>query len=237
MEWLFTLEWTMFSLQHFITIIIAVLIGVILYYFLKKVSDRKRTIVLFVLSLFGWAAIIYNLIYYKSPLTNLPLELCSINAILLPILVLTNNKVLGNIMPVMAVGAFGAIILNFGCDYPIFSWSFFFYYFPHLMEGVIPWLLVFYKKIKPELKHMFSGILIIIVFYTFAHFINVIITNNTEYKTNYMFSMHPSNVILEVVWNMCPHQYWYMFIFSPVLLFLFTIYNIKNIIDKIKNRY
>lgn len=188
------------------------------------------------MSLLGWGAIIYNIFTSNNIYYDLPLQLCSINAMLLPFLVATNNKTLGNVMPIMAVGAFGAIILNFGCDYSIFSFDFFFYYFPHMMEAAIPWLLVLLGKIKPELKYIWKSVFLIFIFYTFSYIMNSMIIKYTDASPNYMFCIGPENSILEILWNICPYEYWYMLLTFPIVVGLCCIYNIKNLIHLVKKK-
>ena len=233
---LISLQWTTFSVIHIITILLSLVIFYFLYLLLKNKNDKVKKIILFSLSLLGWGAILYNLFTTNNIYYDLPLQLCSINAILLPFLVVTNNKVLGNVMPIMAVGAFGASILNFGCDYSIFSFDFFFYYFPHLMEAFIPWLLVLFGKIKPELKYIWKSVFLIFVFYNFAYIINLIIIKYTDATPNYMFCIRPENKILEILWNICPYEYWYMYLTLPIIIVLCCVYNIKNFIYLLKRK-
>lgn len=230
------LQWTTFSLIHIITIIFSFIVFILLYFLLINKNERIQKNILFPLSLFGWSAILYNLLAKDNIYYNLPLQLCSINAMLLPVLMVTNNKTLGNVMPIMAVGAFGAIVLNFGANYSIFSYDFLFYYWPHLMEALIPWLLVMLGKIQPELKYIWKSIFLIFIFYTIAYAINSIIVKYTKYSPNYMFCMRPENIILEVLWNICPYEYLYMLLTFPIVVGLCFLYNLKNLINLIKKK-
>ena len=103
---------------------------VALYYLLKGRSRRVQTAVLGILSFSGIAAVIYNLLMWGSPLEYLPLHLCSINAMLLPIVVFTRSRTLGNLLLVWSLGALAALIVNNALmDAELLSWRFFFYYF------------------------------------------------------------------------------------------------------------
>lgn len=92
------MTWGNFTVTHIVSLVIAIGIVVGLYFLLRKRSDKVKTAVLFVLSFSGIAAIIFNLIKWGSPLEYLPLHLCSIAAIVLPIAVITRSKVLNNLL-------------------------------------------------------------------------------------------------------------------------------------------
>ena len=122
--------WGNFSTLHIITLILATLMIVALYFILKNKSENTKWYTLLALSFSGIIAIIYNLVMWNSPIEYLPLHMCSINAILLPIVVLSKNKYIGNLLILWSLGALIALILNFqAADYNIFSWTFVIYYF------------------------------------------------------------------------------------------------------------
>ena len=89
------MKWGTFGPVHILTLILGAVMVVGLYYSLKKASKKVQTLVLGILSFSGIAAIVYNLLMWGSPLQYLPLHLCSINALLLPIVVFTRSKTLG----------------------------------------------------------------------------------------------------------------------------------------------
>ena len=84
--------WGLFGIAHMISWPIAAGIIFALYFLIRKRSEKTQRIVLGILSFSGIAAIIYNLLEWGTPLEYLPLHLCSINAILLPIAIFTKNK-------------------------------------------------------------------------------------------------------------------------------------------------
>ena len=118
------MKWGFFTPQHILTLILAAAMITGLYYILKNKSHKIQTAVLFLLSLSGIAAIIYNLVTWGSPLEYLPLHLCSINALILPVAVLTRNKTLGNLLhivltivsaPMMASGSWILSLFLWAC--------------------------------------------------------------------------------------------------------------------------
>ena len=88
----------MFNFWYFFWIILAAGGVAGLYFALRRASRKTQAVVLGALSFSGIVAIIYNLVTWGSPIEYLPLHLCSINAILLPIVVFTRNKTLGNLL-------------------------------------------------------------------------------------------------------------------------------------------
>ena len=223
--------WGTFGLTHIITLIISILIIIGIYYILRNKTEKTKIITLFILSLSGICAIIYNLIRWDSPLEYLPLHMCSINAILLPIAILTRNKKIGNLLILWSLGALIALIMNFqGTNYELLSWTFIMYYLPHTLEFGIPILLFIFKIIRLDYKTIPSTLLITFIIYTVIHFINVILNqyfvdNNildwagNIIQVNYMFSFTPDNPVLQLFYDIIPHKYFYMLLAFPIIIF------------------
>jgi len=241
------MKWGFFSITHIISLIVGVGIIVGLYFILRNKSQKTQIITLGILSFSGIAAIIYNLVAWNSPLEYLPLHLCSLNALILPITVLTKNKILGNVLLVWCLGALFALIVNSAmAETEIFSWQFFFYYFPHVLEFGIPILLFAFGLIEKDVKCIFTTVGITMVIYTIIHFINLglnnyFIENNIlDYagnvlQVNYMFSIKPENPLLDLFYKVIPYKYWYMYLIIPILvIYLSIIYfpQIKIIIQR-----
>lgn len=222
------MEWGFLSITHIVSLVVAVGVVIISYYILKKINKKKQTIILFLLSLLGISAIIYNLIVWDSPIEYLPLHMCSINALLLPIAVITKNKYLVNLL-LWCLGALIALILNVGVmNIEIFSPEFFFYFAPHIYEFAIPIFLVMLNHTKMDFRCIPVTILLTILIYTGVHFANIIINsyciknNIVDYKgdiiqVNYMFSIIPENILLKLFYKIIPHKYWYMYMVLPII--------------------
>lgn len=165
------MKWGTFTLTHIVTLILAAAMLTGLYFLLRKKAQKVQTGVLGALSFLGIAAILYELLAKGEPLANLPLHLCSINAMLLPFVVFTRNKTFGNLLLVWCLGALAALILNYDMtEASLFSWDVFFYYFPHVVEFGIPILLVLLGHVKKDPKCIVSTIGISMVIYTVVHF-------------------------------------------------------------------
>ena len=240
------MTWGFLSSAHIISLILAVGIITLLYFILKNKSDRVKTIVLGILSFSGIAAIIYNLVAWNSPLEYLPLHLCSLNAMVLPFAVFTRKKVLNNLLLLWSIGALFALIINVSVsEAEILSWTFVFYYFPHVFELGIPILMFLLKLDKKDVKCIISTVVITMTVYTLIHFVNLwinsyAIKNNivdwagNVIKVNYMFSIYPNNPLLNLFYSIIPYQYWYMYLTMVVIVIYLGIVYLKDILKLIK---
>lgn len=240
------MTWGFLSSAHIISLILAVGIITLLYFILKNKSDRVKTIVLGILSFSGIAAIIYNLVAWNSPLEYLPLHLCSLNAMVLPFAVFTRKKVLNNLLLLWSIGALFALIINVSVsDAKILSWTFVFYYFPHVFELGIPILMFLLKLAKKDVKCIISTVVITMTVYTLIHFVNLwinsyAIKNNivdlagNVIKVNYMYSIYPDNPLLNLLYSIIPYQYWYMYLTMVVIVIYLGIVYLKDILKLIK---
>lgn len=231
--------WGTFTIQHIISIIIVFIMVFIIYKLLKNKTEKVQKYTLFILSLWGIAAIIYNLLMWNTPIDYLPLHLCSINALLLPISVLTKNKFLGNLLPIYSIGALAAIVINTGqANYKICSSVFLMYYVPHMFEFIIPLLQVLLGRIKMSFKYIIPSIIFTFILYTIVHLCNIYINyylqlnNVTNYLNepllvNYMYSLNPEgNPVFEFFYKILPYKYYYMLLLLPVFGIICLIYNI-----------
>ena len=236
------MKWGSFGVVHILTLVLAAAIIVGLYFSLRRASRKVQTVVLGVLSFSGIAAIIFNLVTWGSPLEYLPLHLCSVNALLLPIVVFTRNKTLGNLLLVWCLGALAALVVNMAqAEYELNSWTFVFYYFPHVLEFGIPILLFRLGVIEKHPKYILSTIVITMVIYTGVHLVNVglnsyLVANNVlDYagnliQVNYMYSITPENPLLALFWQILPFEYWYMFMIIPILVVYLSIVYLPQIL-------
>lgn len=244
------MEWGTFTLTHYLSLLFVIIINVILYFILKILKEPYRRSFAFLISLLGIAAIIYNLVKWDSPLEYLPLELCSFNAMILPIFILTKSKVLGNTLVLWSLGALMALVMNQGVsNFDIYGEVFFFYFYPHAIEFGLPIILVLLGYIKLESKYIISTVAITAFIYTITHFINVAVNdycvanNVVDYagniiQVNYMYSIHPSGIpILTNFKEWIPYSYWYMYPILPIIvIYLGIIYFINYLINKNKVR-
>ena len=238
------MKWGSFGVVHIASLVLAAAIIAALYFALRKASRKTHTIVLGVLSFSGIAAIIFNLVTWGSPIEYLPLHLCSINAMLLPIVVFTRNKTLGNLLLVWCLGALAALVVNMAqAEYELMSWTFVFYYFPHVLEFGIPILLFSLGIIEKHPKYIISTIAITMVIYTGVHLCNLGINNWLEannvldyagnlIQVNYMYSIVPENPLLALFKQVIPYDYWYMYMIVPILVVYLSIVYLPQILHR-----
>lgn len=231
------MQWGNFSTVHIVSLVAAAAMIIALELSLKKASRKVQTAVLGVLSFSGIAAIVFNLVAWDAPLHYLPLHLCSINAMLLPFAVFSRNKTLGNLLLVWCLGALAALVLNYEMvSVKIPSWTFFFYYFPHVMEFGIPILLLRLGLVEKDFRCIGSTIGISAAIYTAVHFANLAINSFTDAQVNYMFSIEPTNPLTALFYQLIPSTYWYMYLVFPILTLYLVIVYLPEIIGHFKKK-
>jgi uncharacterized membrane protein YwaF len=243
------MSWGFLSTAHIVSLVLAVGIITALYFLLRKAKNAIKIAVLGILSFAGIGAIIFNLVIWNSPLEYLPLHLCSLNALVLPVAVFSRNKILNNLLLLWSLGALIALVLNNAvAEAEILSWTFAFYYFPHVLEFGIPVLMFLLGLVKKDVKCIATTLGITMASYTVIHFINLwinsyAVTNNivdwagNVIKVNYMFSIYPDNPVLTLFYQIIPHAYWYMYLAVAVItIYLVCIYlpDIIKIIERKK---
>lgn len=225
------IKWGSYGLVHMLTFIAAIGMILGLYYLLRHRSVRVQTLVLGLLSLSGVAAILFNLFTWGSPVEYLPLHLCSLTAIALPIAVFSRSHKLCNLLLLWSLGAIMAIVVNTAqADYDLLSWTFFFYYFPHTMQFGIPILLFKLELAQKDPRCIGNTLVITATAYTLVHLCNVLINNHmaamgSAIHVNYMYSVGPENPVLALLYRLIPHPYWYMFLLLPfIVAYLAAVY-------------
>ncbi len=240
--------WGSYGLVHIITLIISACIIVGLYFILRNRSEKTKVAVLFILSLSGIAAIIFNLVTWGTPLEYLPFHICSITALILPIAILTRSKIFSNLLLFWCLGAAMAIICNQGqanCVIP--SATFFFYYIPHTLEFGIPILMFALKIVKKDVRCIISTVVLTMAIYTVVHFINIAINSYCTVnaltnpsgeiiQVNYMYSLFAPVPLMQAMYNLIPHPYWYMYVVVPFVVIYLGIVYLPEIISLIKAR-
>ena len=240
------MKWGSFGLVHIASLLLAAAMMVGLYFALRRANRKVQTAVLGVLSFSGIAAILFNLFTWGSPLEYLPLHLCSLNALILPVAVLTRSKTLGNLLLVWSLGALAALVVNMAqAEYELASWTFVFYFFPHVLEFGIPILLFRLGIVKKDPKCILSTLVITMVIYTGVHLCNVALNAycaanqimdyaGNVIRVNYMYSLVPENPLLALFWQIIPYEYWYMYMIVPILAVYLSIAYLPQILKSRK---
>lgn len=230
--------WGSFGVVHLLSLLLGAGMIVGLYFLLRRASVKIQTVVLGILSFSGIAAIIFNLLAWGSPYEYLPLHLCSLTALVLPIAVFTRSKVLGNLLLLWSLGAVMALVVNTAqADFEILSAAFAFYFFPHLLEFGIPILLVALGLVKMDIKCIGSTLLITLGTLIVVHLANVGLNSyfaaneilnpaGDLVQVNYMYTIKPENPVLALFWSLIPYPFWYMLpVVVIVLVYLLLVYS------------
>ncbi len=240
--------WGSFGLVHLVTLVIAAALTVGLYFALKYLPTRVRTVCLAVMSCAGLVAVVYNLVAWGSPLEYLPLHMCSISAILLPIAVLTRNRYIGNLLLIWCLGSLLALVFNQAqAEYEIPSAAFFIYYIPHVLEFAVMLYLFKFKYIKKDYRTIPVSIGLTVAIYTAVHFVNLALNEyyiahsvtdsaGNIVESNYMFSMTPTTPIFDFFWSIIPYRYWYMYVAVLVLVIYLGAVYAPDMVRAIKAR-
>lgn len=225
------MKWGFFTPVHIATLVLAALILGGLYHGLKNKSQRVQTLVLLPLSCSGIAAIVYNLLRWGEPLAYLPLHLCSLNALILPIAVVTRNKKLCNLLLLWCLGALVALVANFEMmNTEVFGEAFNFYFFPHVFEFGIPVLMFKLKLAKKDPACIGTTLSTTMILYSIVHLCNLVINRycasiGSALRVNYMFSVEATNPLTALFYKLIPHDYWYMYLIIPIVAaYLLVVY-------------
>lgn len=237
------MKWGTFGAVHIASLVFAAGMIVALYFLLKNKSRKEQTVVLGILSFSGIAAVIFNLLMWGRPLEYLPLHLCSVNALLLPIAVFSRNKTVSNLLLVWSLGALAALVMNQAvAQAQVLDPVFCFFYFPHALEFGIPILMFKLGLVKKDPKCIVSTVGITMGVYTLIHFFNKALNaaqlldlNGEVIKVNYMYSIDPENPLLALFYKVIPFEYWYMYMIVPILVVYLLIVYAPQLLKKRTN--
>lgn len=242
------MKWGFFSPLHIASLLFAVVLLLSLHFILRRCTRKTQTAVLGTMSFLGIVSVLYHLIFKGSPFEHLPLHLCAFNAIVLPFVVFTKSKTWGNVLLVWCLGALAALILNNDVsENAFFTVSTMFYYLPHVVEFIVPLLLVSLGHVEKDPKCIASTVGITMGIYTAVHFINLGLNKwfqaaqirNPEGEivfANYMFSMKPNNPLCELFQKWIPGPYWFMYLAVPILVVYLLIVYAPEILAKLRKR-
>lgn len=240
--------WGSFGTVHIVSLVLGAGLIIGLYFLLRPFNPKIQTAVLGLLSFSGIAAILFNLFTWGSPFEYLPLHLCSLTALVLPVAVLTRSKTLCNLLLLWSLGAVMALVVNTAqADFRILSDTFAFYFFPHLLEFGIPILIFRLGLVKKDLRCIFSTVLITLCVYTLVHWINVSLNDyctaaqilnpaGAVVQVNYMYSIRPENPVMAIFWSWIPHPFWYMMPAGLIVMVYLGLVYAKQILARVRKK-
>lgn len=221
-------------------LLIAIILAGIMFVFLKKFPLKHKLI--FLLS--ACVPVIFIVIRFVQRITTLdhagyilqaiPFTLCGIASILIPLTILTKNKIIANFLyfisfpaTVFAIALDNTITLSLSnVDY----WSF---VVPHTMYFVHIGLMLYFKYIKPEIKKLPFVLIAFIILISVMHLLNLLTGRlfpiEGEFTTNYIYTMYPGDrggppdyvikmfPLLKQAWEIISIPYLYLYLLIPVL--------------------
>lgn len=225
---------------------------------LRKKSEKTRKLVLagamiFTFLVFVWYKImlsmdkeydevrIANGIAPFSWWTELPLQLCNINMILIPIGVLTNNRFLkGFSFFVAPLGALLALVMP--CTgftgYSIFLPRNIGYYFTHFMVLIGGIALGSFKLFRPTFKDIIPIILNMLFISVLIFLVNMVLRwTNLAPGANYFYSVETDgNAILDLFHSWIPYPFLYLLPALPLIILPYMLIEtgIFTLVRKIK---
>ena len=237
-----------YSPTHILMLLAAPIIFCIFYFSLRNRTEKTKRVVLLCLAIFN--ALIY--IAYKIVmaftfdvfiiLKELPLHLCNLNLILIPLAILTNNKLLMSYLYYVGLLAAFAGIMFFDSVFlgkNVFSFVVLVYFIYHAILLVFPLLLVSLKLFTPSLSYVWKALVVLVSLALIMHLVNLLfIHTGWCVEANYFYTMGmPDNPVLGMLMKLIPIPFLYYLPVAPVLYSFDVLITLPQIlIEKRKNK-
>ena len=217
-----------FSIQHLVNILYIPLIVFAFYFIFRNTTERTKTMALLGLSLFNIIIFTVNKFVMARTfegfeiLNELPLQLCNLNLILIPLALITKNKLLMSYIYYVATIAAIAAILFFDSRYDgynVMTYTIFVYFFYHSVLVATPILCVMLGIFTPNRSYILKTILFLLSMATVMHGVNTVL-RSTKWctKANYFYTMGmPGNPVLELLMKLIPMPLVYFLPVAPIL--------------------
>lgn len=221
-------------------LLIAIILAGTMFIFLKRFPKKHKLI--FLLS--ACVPIIFIIIRFIQRVTTvdhagyilqaIPFTLCGIASILIPITILTRNKIIANFLYFISFPAtVFAIALDNTITLSLSNIDYWCFVVPHVMYFVHIGLMLYFKYIKPEIKKLPYVLIAFCVLITVMHLLNLltgfIFPIEGEFTTNYIYTMYPGDrggppdyvlkmfPLLQDAWKIISIPYLYLYLLIPVL--------------------
>ncbi len=227
-----------FNLTYFLMFLITAGVIVLITYLMKNKSEgakKKLLLIICISNAILWVIYKFWLAFGKFGIPNtysfdiwteLPLHLCNISLIIVPIGIhLKKQGILAYGFFIAPLGAFMACTfpsVGFG-DLNIFYPHMLGYYVTHLLIIVVGVLLVTLGFFKPTFKKIPSMFLTALVLSFSAFLINLFIRGVFNAPANYFYACEPEGIsILELFWSIIPISYVYL-VFGVLILGIYAV--------------
>ena len=207
-----------FDLTHLTWLLAGVLLFVVACVFYKRLSDRKRRLVLAVLGGYIFLQeMVKNLVVYLQGEFSwgyLPFHLCGINILLIAFDVFKQTKVVRSFLYYFAIpGAALALLFPNWTDVPVWNFFHLHSFTIHILLVLYPLLLVTSGQVDTSLKAALKGVGLLVAMAIPVYGLNLL------WGTNFMFLMKPdSGNPLELFEKLLGSHLWGFPILLPVVI-------------------
>lgn len=218
--------WGTFTDTHIATLAFAFFFIILIHLVLVNKSRKTQILSLFLISFIAIAGVAYQVLSSEDPMKNLPLDLSSLAALLLPFAVLTRQKWCCNLLLLWPLQSFINLVFNQDkAHLDVFSFEFTVYFLTNLLTFAIPIILFWLKLVRRDYKYMKKSIVITAVVYTAVHFYNI------ASGSNYLYSVSPDgNELLSFFYTFVP-SYWYMYLMIPIFILYLGQWYLPELLD------
>ena len=178
---------TIGSLQHIMPISIAVVFSVFLIHYSKKhFTKTQKKAVIHYFAVFVSVTVIsfhlYRMVFDNYNFkTDLPLYLCTLMALLIPMLTYYKNYWLFEVLVFWIIGGTLQAVITPDITEGFPSFDYFRYWVVHLGLLVVIFYFIFVFKMKPKLKSVFKSFLALQVYLVFMMLLNYLLDANYFY--------------------------------------------------------
>lgn len=213
-------EYKNFTYDHFMPILVISLIFIVIIFLTKDSTVKKRFNIAFLLSLIPLTAVISRMVITTiegifSIQHELPLHLCRLISIVLPVFIWSRNlKWINTLYFLIIVGTLQAVITA-DLQYTLPHYSYFIYWIFHVSLVWIPVYIIIRLQIVPSKKDMIRAFIVGNIYLLFTLIINFGI------GSNYFYSRHkpPGGSLLDFFgpWP------WYILVVEGLAMVLFIL--------------
>ena len=220
-----------FNTTHILTITIMPMLGFIIIHLVSHSlhEQSKRRLLLSICYFNIVLYVVYKIVqaheqgYAFDIFTNLPLHLCNLNLILLPIALHTKNKTLMAYQLYFGVPLAALALITVHplfISRPIWHFTPFVYFFYHSMLVVLPFVPVKHRFYTPSFKNILQPTLLLVVLTAVIHSINIVFrATGLAADANYFFTYGlEGDFFTELLWQFIPYPFF--FLLPALLLFV-----------------
>lgn len=238
-------------------IIAGIIIAGSMFLLLKKFKDKQKIIFI----IYSFIPLVFLMIRFVYRFTisdhlgfllhGLPLTLCGIAAVLIPITAITKNKIIANFLYFVSMPAtIFALVLDNSSAEPLNSIAFWCFTIPHVTYPIVIVMMMAFKYIKAEIKKLPFVLVSFLVLITVMHLVNLTITAiwptaGDPYTTNFVYTMYPGDRdgppdypdyplkkfnLLKQAWELSGSTpYFYLYFLIPILIAVWLVLSLPLI--------